>query len=228
MVVKSRILVVDDDTVSRKITEATLGRDYMVFSASDGQQALEIIRQHPIDLILMDLYMPVMDGLTACGLLREQLSEVAVIMLSAETDSEHRTEAFLKGVDDFISKPVTPAELMARVQAKLRRRTPIASELQLTCGNLVLEISTHSVRIDGTTLELSKLQFDLIKMFLPHCNVVFSRSQILQEIWKDTSVSQRTIDHHIVGLRKALKNFDHQIESIYGVGYVLKCKPCPE
>lgn len=220
------ILVVDDEPVVRELLRTILASSYSVTVADDGAKALKLAQQNRPDLIVLDIHMPDMSGIQVCQDLRQNngLDDVPIIMLTADGNVESRIEAFDMGADDFVSKPVHPQEFMARVSSKLRRASQSKKNKSFTFGNLVWDAKARVATIDGEAIELSVIETNLLLFFLRQPKVVLPRAEILSEVWKDTTVSQRTIDHHIMSLRKAIKNFDHTIATMYGVGYILKPK----
>jgi DNA-binding response OmpR family regulator len=176
--------------------------------------------------------MPGMDGITVCEKLRssEITRHIPIVILSGVADVDQRIKVFLTGADDFVTKPFRIKELAARVESKLRRvreveegmLQPDRSPEKITCGNLTLDSSKIEVSINGKVVPLSVLEFNLLRFIVVNADRVISRETILQNVWKDAVVTDRTVDTHIACIRKKLKDFDHVISTIYGAGYILK------
>lgn len=195
--------------------------------ANDGQNALRMAAQTIPDLIVLDVHMPGMSGIKVCESLRgdTEMAGIPIIMLTGDSDIEKRIEAFDMGADDYVAKPIDPKELMARVGSKLRRASQKENRNgNITCGNLMWDVKSHRASVNGKKIELSVIETNLLLFFIRQPQVVLPRSEILSSVWKNTSVSQRTIDHHIMSLRKKLSDFDHTIVTMYGVGYVLQTR----
>ena len=222
---KRKVLIVDDEADNRELIEHILCDRFKVLSAPDGEEGLRVARVELPDLILLDITMPKLDGIAVCEALRsnEATKHIPVIMLTASSDSERRIQSFMTGADDFLSKPFRPQELIARILSKLRRvEERTGKEETLECGNLKLDTRKIEVTIDGKVIVMSVLEFNLLKCFVLNRDRVMSRERILESVWRDSVVSDRTVDTHIVSLRKKLTDFDHGISTVYGAGYVLK------
>lgn len=219
------ILIVDDEPDNRELIEHILSSKFNVLAAPDGEEGIRIARAQQPDLILLDITMPKMDGIAVCETLRgnEATRHIPIIMLTAATDLDRRVKSFSTGADDFISKPFKPQELLARIQSKIRRvEERTGKQDVVACGNLTLDLRKIEASIEGTPLALSVLEFNLLKCFVTNKDRVMSRDRILEAVWRDSVVSDRTVDTHIVSLRKKLTGFDHEITTVYGAGYVLK------
>lgn len=219
------VLIVDDEADNRELIEHILSSKFNVIMAADGEEGVRIARASQPDLILLDITMPKMDGIAVCETLRnnEATRHIPIIMLTAATDLDAKVKSFMTGADDFLSKPFKPQELMARVVSKVRRiEERQGKDESLACGNLVLNMRKLEASINGNPLTLSVLEFNLLKCFVQNKDRVMSRDRILEAVWRDSIVSDRTVDTHIVSLRKKLTGFDHEISTVYGAGYVLK------
>ena len=224
------VLVVDDE---RQI--ATIARDYLTragFSvevAADGATGLEVARQKHPDLVVLDLGLPRLSGLDVARALRRE-SDVPIIMLTARVDESDRLRGFEIGADDYITKPFSPRELIARVRAVLRRAhgddAPPPHEI-FDRGRLRIDFDTYEVAVEGQPVTLSLREFELLKFFVRHPNRVYDRLQLLDLVWgRDTYVEPRTVDVHIRRLRKRIERDDAAPElilTVRGVGY--KCNP---
>lgn len=222
---KRKVLIIDDEADNRELIEHILCDRFKVLSASDGEDGLRVARGELPDLILLDITMPKLDGIAVCEALRsnEATKHIPIIMLTASSDSERRIQSFMTGADDFLLKPFRPQELLARVQSKIRRVEERSGQEEIVeCGNLKLDTRKIEVTIDDKVIVMSVLEFNLLKCFVLNRDRVMSRERILESVWRDSVVSDRTVDTHIVSLRKKLTGFDHSISTVYGAGYVLK------
>jgi DNA-binding response OmpR family regulator len=193
--------------------------------APDGDEGICVARELQPDLILLDIAMPKMDGIAVCESLRSHQAtrHIPIIMLTAASDVDHRVKSYMTGADDFLAKPFRPKELVARVLSKIRRiEERTEKDESLECGNLVLDVKSMEARVEGKPIELSVLEFNLLKCFVQNKDRVMSRERILETVWRNSVVSDRTVDTHIVSLRKKLAGFDHVLGTIYGAGYILK------
>ena len=225
METRQSILIVDDEQDNRDLLAQILGEKYRLLMAEDGEEGLRIARTQLPDLILLDITMPKLDGIAVCESLRshEGTREIPVIMLTAVSDIECRIKSFTLGADDFVPKPFRPKELLARVESKMRRVSERKGKSEvLECGNLVVDLRKLEASINGKSLHLSVLEFNLLKCLVQNKDRVMSRERILEAVWRDAAVSDRTVDTHIVSLRKKIEGFDHTLATIYGAGYVLK------
>jgi len=228
MVQRSRILVIDDDIQIGEYLEDLLSSLYQIDRALTAEEALKQVRQQPPDLIILDIKLNEANGLDLCHLLRENVTtrKTPILIYSGSDDIEYLTAAFDRGADDYIAKTVRPRELIARVSAKLRGNVSAKGNSGcLRCGNLEIDENKIEARINGHPLQLSILEFNLLKYFVLNRERVVSRTQILEGVWKDSVVSNRTIDTHMVYLRKKLAGFDHVLATVYGAGYILREAP---
>lgn len=222
---KRTVLIVDDESDNRELIEQILGEKFKVLTAADGEEGIRVARSSLPDLILLDITMPKLDGFAVCETLRtnEATRDIPIIMLTASTDVDNRIKSFMTGADDFVPKPFRPKELLARVVSKIRRVEERQGKQEVVeCGNLVLDLKKIEAVLNGKPLGLSVLEFNLLKCFVQNKDRVMSRERILEAVWRDSVVSDRTVDTHIVSLRKKLEGFDHQLATVYGAGYVLK------
>lgn len=224
-----RILVVDDEKLLVKGIKFNLENDgYTVITGCDGVEALEIAQSQEIDLIILDLMMPRMDGLQACQRIRE-FSDVPIIMLTAKADDMDKLLGFEHGADDYLTKPFNILELKARVRALLRRsgsgRKETRSNL-MSCGNISLDVDARNAYNDGVLMDLTAKEFDLVELLMRNPNRVYSRETLLDTIWGYEYRSDiRTVDVHIRRLREKLERNPAEPEHIltkWGVGYYFK------
>jgi len=217
---KLKILVVDDESRMRKLVKDFLIRkDYDVIEAENGEQATDIFfSKKDIELIILDVMMPKMDGWQVCREIR-QYSKVPIIMLTAKSDEKDELLGFELGVDEYISKPFSPKILVARVEAVLRRTLNAEEEL-IEVGGIILDKSAHQVKIEGSEVELSFKEFELLTYFVANQGVALSREKILNNVWNyDYFGDARTIDTHVKKLRSKMGEKGDFIKTIWGLGY---------
>lgn len=219
-----RILVVDDEMEIVRLVRAYLERaGFSVVTASDGHQALAVFRRERPNLVILDLNLPGMDGLDVCRALR-RASDVPIIMLTARIEETDRLIGLELGADDYVVKPFSPREIVARVRAVLRRAegAPVRPEVFSAAG-VVLDLTRHEASVDGQPLDLTAMEFDLLALLLERPGQVFTRLQLLEQA-QGTAYEgyERTIDVHVKNLRKKLGDDPQSprfIETVRGVGY---------
>jgi len=217
-----RVLIVDDETAIREMIVLALEMaGYETVEAADGLQALRLIQSQPFDLVLMDWMMPGASGLETARRIRkdEQNKALPIVMLTAKEDEDAKITG-LSVADDFITKPFSPRELVARLKAILRRTTPKGVEEAVEFNGLSLDPVSQRAAINEQALGLSPLEFRLLQTFMTHPNRAFSRAQLLDRVWgSDNYVEDRTVDVHIRRLRKALGDHESMVETVRGTGY---------
>ena len=224
-----KILVVDDEALLVKGIKFNLENDgYTVVTGSDGEQAVEIAAASGIDLIVLDLMMPKLDGLGAGRRIRE-FSDVPIIMLTAKADDMDKLMGFEHGADDYLTKPFNILELKARIRALLRRAKPAEKEQprdELRCEHIRLDCTARDAYRGSARVELTAKEFDLAELLMRNPNRVYSRDALLSAIWGyDSSSDIRTVDVHIRRLREKLENNPAEPEHImtkWGVGYYFR------
>ena len=219
-----KILVVDDEMRMRKLVGDFLKKNgYQVIEAADGSEALDIFfGQQDIALIILDVMMPKMDGWQVCKELRTY-SKVPIIMLTAKSEERDELLGFELGVDEYITKPFSPKILVARVEAILRRVGAGSTEDILEAGGIVVDRAAHSVTIDGTTVDLSYKEFELLVFFMENVGMALSREKILNSVWNyDYYGDARTIDTHVKKLRSKMGSKGDLIKTVWGLGYKLE------
>lgn len=219
-----KILVVDDETRMRKLVGDFLKKSgYQVLEAADGSAALDIFfEQNDIALVILDIMMPKMDGWQVCKEIR-QYSKVPIIMLTAKSEESDELLGFELGVDEYITKPFSPKILVARVEAILRRTISSEPEAVLSAGGIYIDKAAHSVTIDGTPIELSYKEFELLTYFMENRGIALSREKILNHVWNyDYYGDARTIDTHVKKLRSKMGEKGDLIKTIWGMGYKLE------
>ena len=223
------ILVVDDEIRIRSIIKKYAEFEgHEVTEAGDGMEAVLLCRRNQYDIIIMDIMMPELDGFSACREIRK-ISDTPIIMLSARGEEYDRINGFEVGVDDYVTKPFSPKELMLRIDAILKRtagrgKTTAQNRpnevVELEGGALVADLTARTVTIDGERVELSPKEYDLFFYLLTNRNIALSREKLLSEVWGyDFFGDARTLDTHIKLLRKSLGRFADYIVTIRGVGY---------
>ena len=223
MATGGHILVVDDEKPIRRLLRMYLDEGgYTVTEAADGAEALSKMRDGGIDLVLLDLMLPEIDGLEVCRRIRDDHPAVPVIMLTARDDEASRVTGLEMGADDYVTKPFSARELVARVKAVLRRvqGEPDATG-PLRAGRVELDPASRTCSLDGQDVELTRLEFDLLAELAAHPNVVFTRERLLERVWGyQSGVGGKTVDVHVANLRRKLGK-DLPIVAVRGVGYRL-------
>lgn len=216
----TRILIVDDEALIRDLIKEYLSvEDYAVDEGADGQQGLEMFQRHHYDLIVLDVMMPFMDGWSLCREIR-QISSVPIIMLTARGEEYDKLLGFELGVDDYLTKPFSPKELLARIKAILRRAAANESGPQAIFEGLVLDFDARTVKVDGQTASLTPKEYELITFLARHPRQVFSREQLLDSVWGyDYAGDTRTVDTHVKMLRESLGVYRNYIVTVWGTGY---------
>ena len=218
----SRILVVEDDPDIAELVEHHLSRaGYDTSVVATGTDALEQIRRRP-DLVVLDLMLPGLSGLEICRLMRgdPQTASVPIIMLTARADEEARVQGLDLGADDYVTKPFSPRELVARLRAVLRRTQPYGPDKILRFGPLVVDLDRHEVSEDGRPVRLTAKEFLLLKYLIEHAGRVLSRDLLLSDVWGyQYTGGTRTVDVHIRRLREKLPSLVEHIVTIKQFGY---------
>ena len=223
---KQTVLIVEDETDLLELIDFNLQQaGYQTVLAKTGAEALNAARTHKPDVILLDLMLPDLQGSDVCRVLRADPATEAtpIIMVTAKGDEIDRVVGFELGADDYVSKPFSPRELVLRVRAMLRRAPaatsggPSSDVLEL--GALTIDVGAHEARISGAVLELTALEFRLLQTLVSRAGRVQSRNQLLDDVWDDVSVTQRTVDTHVKRLRDKLGSESKRIQTVRGVGY---------
>lgn len=212
------ILIVDDEVLIRNvIKEYLLNEGYKVLEAKDGFDALRVISDNKVDLIVLDIMMPKMDGFTCLSEIRKT-KNIPVIMLSARKEEIDKLNSFDLGVDDYVTKPFSPKELVARVKAHLKRTTP--NNENYTYKNLIVDYKGRKVTINDKEVNLTPKEYELLTYFIKNKGIALSREQLLNNVWDyDYYGDDRTVDTHIKMLRKSLGEYRNLIKTIREVGY---------
>ena len=218
---KTKILVVDDESRMRKLVKDFLARQgYTVLEAADGMEAMDYFyADKDIALIILDVMMPKMDGWQVCREIRMH-SKVPIIMLTARSEERDELQGFDLGVDEYISKPFSPKILVARVEAILRRTQESGNADEISAGGIVVDKAAHTVMSDGSPVDLSFKEFELLTYFMENQGIALSREKILNNVWNyDYFGDARTIDTHVKKLRSKLGDKGEYIKTIWGMGY---------
>ena len=227
MALDTTILLVEDEPAILELLEFTLSpKGYKLKRALDAKAARAAIADALPDLIILDWMLPEESGVQLARSLRADARTKAlpIIMLTARADETDKITGLDSGADDYVTKPFSPKELVSRVNALLRRRAPEHAEEPLTYGPLMVDPGRHEARANGGLIDVGATEFKLLRFFVAHPERVFSRAQLLDQVWGDhTFIEERTVDVHILRLRKALSNFkvEELVQTVRGAGYRL-------
>jgi two-component system phosphate regulon response regulator PhoB len=225
---RGRVLLVEDDAALVELLDWHLTREnFDVEKTADGEEALLLASENPPDLVLLDWMIEGVSGIEVCRRLRRlpQTANLPIIMLTARGEEEDRVRGLQTGADDYITKPFSPRELVARVGAVLRRLRPALTEDRLIYGDVEMDTATHKVRRAGKQIELGPTEFRLLRHFLANPRRVFSRERLLDSVWgRDADIELRTVDVHIRRLRRAINDqgaYPDIIRTVRSAGYAL-------
>ncbi|GEN23754.1 phosphate regulon transcriptional regulator PhoB [Halomonas cupida] len=223
------VLIVDDEAPIREMIAVALEMaDYRVLEADNAQSAHAIIVDHQPDLVLLDWMMPGTSGIELARRLKreETTAELPIIMLTAKGEEDNKIQGLDAGADDYITKPFSPRELVARLKAVLRRATPRGIEDPVEVEGLMLDPVSHRVSVDGKSLDMGPTEYRLLQFFMTHQERAYTRGQLLDQVWGgNVYVEERTVDVHIRRLRKALGEPHQQlIQTVRGTGYRFSAK----
>jgi DNA-binding response OmpR family regulator len=216
----SRVLVVEDEpAIADAVVQRLRSEGFDARSVGDGLQAVELCRQTRPDLVVLDLMLPGLDGLEVCRRIQAD-RRVPVVMLTARDDETDLVIGLSVGADDYVAKPFSPRELVARIRAVLRRAADAVEGVVLRHGALELDPATRQVRLDGAQVHLTPIEFDLLARLLGRPGVVFRREQLLTDVWGYADgAGARTVDSHVRALRRKLG--EDVVRTVHGVGYGL-------
>ena len=220
------ILVVEDEPDIRELLDFAISRSgFSVIEAETAEDALKVLDRGTPELIIIDWMLPGMDGIDLAKQLRsdELTKDLPIIMLTARGEEADKLRSFEVGIDDYVTKPFSPKELVARIKALLRR-TGNSEDNTLTAAGIKLDLSSHRLYINDNAVTIGPTEFKLLELFMRHPNRAFDRSQLLDRVWgRSVYVEERTVDVHVLRLRKVLKpsGRDHIIETVRGLGYRL-------
>jgi two-component system phosphate regulon response regulator PhoB len=217
-----KILIVDDDADLLSLVAFALSQaGYVVVKASDVPEALRVFAAESPDLAILDINLPSGSGFDVCRAIRQR-SRVPIMMLTVRNEEGDLVKALDLGADDYLTKPFSPRELLARINAVLRRSSAAGAGDTLEAGGLVLDTASHRVTVDGQTVQLGPTEYRLLRFFMENPERVYSRSQVLDRVWGgNVYVEERTVDVHIRRLRKALEPFGREslVQTVRGAGY---------
>ena len=214
-----KILIVDDEIKIREVvSEYAKANDYECDQANNGKDAIEMVRNNDYDCVILDIMMPQLDGFSACKNIKK-VRDVPVIMLSARQEEDDKLFSFDLGVDDYVTKPFSPKELMARIKVVCERRNKHPNSVYRFDG-LTIDVDGRSVTIDDQKVTLTPKELDLLIYMAENKNIALSREKLLQAVWQtDYYEDDRTIDTHIKMLRKDLGPYAKHIVTVRGMGY---------
>jgi two-component system phosphate regulon response regulator PhoB len=227
MDMKPLVLIVEDETALITLLRYNLEREgFRVAEARDGEEALVLCQEERPDIVLLDWMLPHLSGIEVCRRLRRtpETRDIPIIILTARGEETDKIRGLDSGADDYVTKPFSPAELISRLRAVLRRARPALSSEVLQFEDLTMDLAAHRVRRSDREVRLGPTEFRLLRYFLEHPGRVFSREQLLDAVWgRDIYVEPRTVDVHIRRLRKVLNNADEQdlIRTVRSAGYAL-------
>lgn len=218
-----RILIVDDDPDMAHLASDLLKKEgYAVRSFTDPIAALDDVRSHPPDLLLLDIVMPGMNGLEVCRQLKREpkTSHVGILMISVKYRESDVVTGLELGADDYLKKPYRKRELLARVRAVIRRKEPQEKAAVIEKGPLRLDFGAHAVTLNGTRLEMAPKEFELLGLFMSREGRVLTRAAISDHVWKTPHLpTSRTIDYHVNRVRRHIQPYGHWIQALTGIGY---------
>lgn len=222
------ILIVEDEpAIAELVSFAVKTAEWNPIVVSSANDAWNLLQWRVPDLVLLDWMLPGQSGLTLLQRIRQSrnLKSLPVIMLTAKSAEEDKVEGLDQGADDYLTKPFSPRELTARINALLRRKVPERAHSVMRVGNVELDPASRSVIIDQQRIEIGNTEFKLLRFFMAHPELVFSRSQLLDKVWGNFSeIEERTVDVHILRLRKALMGNERFIKTVRGIGYMFSEK----
>jgi two-component system phosphate regulon response regulator PhoB len=223
---RTKLLLVEDDAALRELLSFHFGReDYEIVATGDGDEALLLVEESPPDLVILDWMIEGVSGIEVCRRLRRKpaTANVPIIMLTARGEEADRIRGLETGADDYVTKPFSPRELVARAGAVLRRVRPALAGERLEYADLEMDVTSHRVRRGGAAVALGPTEFRLLRHFMEHPGRVFSREKLLDSVWPhDSDIELRTVDVHIRRLRKALNQSGNDlIRTVRSAGYAL-------
>jgi two-component system response regulator MprA len=225
-----RVIIAEDERAVREsLSRALTLEGYSVTAVSDGAQALEAMRAEPADVLLLDVMMPVVDGLTACRVLRSEKNRVPILLLTARTETSDRVAGLDAGADDYLPKPFALAELLARLRALLRRTQPDAEDDSAACsvGDLRVDSPARRVWVGDQEIELSKTEFDLLELLVRNSGIVLDQTTIYERIWGyDFGADSKNLAVYIGYLRRKIDTAGREplIHTVRGVGYTVRAR----
>ena len=225
---KTTVLIVEDEPAIVELVKFSLRESgWNVSAVQSTQEAWDFIHERKPQLILLDWMLPDQTGLRLLARIRgdRHFADIPIIMLTAKSMEEDKLAGLNNGADDYITKPFSPRELLARARALLRRKSPEHADSAMRAGPITLDPISCTVSLGQSKIDIGHAEYKLLKFFLAHPERVFSRSQLLDKVWGDhVVIEERTVDVHVLRLRKALKEAEHLIKTVRSVGYMLSEK----
>lgn len=222
----SILVIEDEDSIRKIISDYFKVEKYNVIEASNGKEGIEKFKENNIDLIILDIMMPELDGWAVCRRIRKK-SDVPIIILTARTEEDDELMGFELKADDYVKKPFKPAILVARAKTLLRRKDGniLGDANKLIKQGLELDKLSREIKVDGKSIELTVKEFDILNLLMENEGTVFSREKILNKIWGyDFLGDMRVVDNHIKKIRKSLGNKAYFIRTVFGIGYKFEVK----
>ncbi|HBF6693395.1 response regulator transcription factor [Clostridioides difficile] len=221
----AKILIVEDEKRMQSIIVEYMQKGgYTCITADDGVEALTILKSNNIDLMILDIMMPYLDGFSVCRVSRE-MTNIPIIILTAKGEEEDKLKGYEYGADDYITKPFSPKVLLAKVNALLRKYTTDIPKNSLSLGKIFIMVASRQVYVEDKLIDLTYKEFELLRLFMENPNQVFSREKLLNCIWGyDFEGNTRTVDTHIKTLRKKLGSEGHHIVTLIRSGYKFEVK----
>jgi len=218
------LVVEDEDAIREMLLMALEQADFQVTAAGSAEQAQQILEDHRVDLLILDWMLPGISGVELARRLKKQpgLKDLPIILLTARGEEEDKIRGLEIGADDYMTKPFSPKELIARIKAVMRRSGKLPESGQLSLGDLILDLEQHRLTIAGKTLDVSPTEFRLMQFFMTNPDKVYSRTHLLDQVWgRSVYIEERTVDVHIRRLRKILAEYDREelIQTVRGFGY---------
>ena len=213
------LIVEDNEEIGILLQDFFTVEGYDVYHALSGEEALSIFEEDGAKVVILDIMLPGVDGFEVCRRIREN-SDVPILIVSAKGTKDDKMNGLILGADDYIVKPFSMMEMVSRVKAVLRRSQPQQVSKLLKVGGLVVNLDEHTVVVDGNRVQLTYKEFELLRMFLSHPGMVYTREQLFSQVWKlDYMGDSRTLDSHIRTLRQKLNGYGKMIETVRNVGY---------
>jgi two-component system, OmpR family, phosphate regulon response regulator PhoB len=218
------LIVEDEDAIREMLVMVMENADLQVIAVGSAEQALQALAEHRIDLLVLDWMLPGISGVELARRLKKDpgYKDLPIILLTARGEEEDKIRGLEIGADDYVTKPFSPKELIARIKAVMRRSGKLSDTGQLSVGDLTLDAEQHRLTVDGKTLDVSPTEFRLMQFFMSNPDKVYSRTHLLDQVWgRSVYIEERTVDVHIRRLRKILAEFGREelIQTVRGFGY---------
>lgn len=223
MMLRKKLLILDDDVRICEVLSQGLAKDFDITTTHEVDIAYRIIQRTPPDIILLDIHIGTSCGIEMCKKLRSnQLTKnIPILIFTGHGTVDRMLQSYDVGADDYIEKPADLAVIKNRLLARIRRMQEVCN-LGQSFGNLKIYPQRFEIELGGKFLQLSEIEYNMLRIFITHPNKKITREEILKTIWHDTRVEERTVDVHVSSLRRKLKDFNHDIKALYGSGYILR------